>query len=97
MNRHVRGNLSRELGNPDILHNHRIRLGVGNRLKGFDRLAQFVVKHQRVESEVAFHPAPVQGAHDIGQFSKREAHLCAGGEVLQTKVNGIRPRFDGGV
>ena len=59
--------------------------------------AQLVVEDQRVEGDVALDAAPVQRAHDLGQFVQREADLGAGGEVLQPEVDGIGAGFDGGV
>jgi hypothetical protein len=39
----------------------------------------------------------VQRVHYLGQFGQRKAHLGAGSEMLQAKIDGIRAGLDGSV
>ena len=97
MHIHGGGDLVCQLRDAHILHDDRIRACGGNLLQGLHRVAQLVIEYQRVEGDVAFYAAPVQGADYVRQFCQREAHFGAGAEVLQTEVNRVRTRFDGGL
>ena len=63
------GAISRaSLRDAHILHDHGVRAGFGDGRQGARGLVQFVVEDQGIESDVAFHAAPVQSGHDFRQF-----------------------------
>ena len=93
----LRCDLSRQLGDPNVLHDDRIRARLGDRGQASGRFGQLMIEDQGVEGNVALDPALMQGAHHVRQFGQREADLGAGGEVLQAKIDRVRAGFDRGL
>jgi hypothetical protein len=91
------GDAPHKLRNAHILHDEGVSARRGD---GSDRLHggfQLVVEDQRVEGDVALHPAAMQRAHHLRQLVERKANLGARREMLEAEVDGVGACFDGGV
>ena len=87
--------LLRHADDAGVLHDDRVGSRLGDFGQRARRFVEFVAEDERVESDEALHPAPVEGGHHFRQFLQREPDLGARREVLEAEINGVRPGFDG--
>ena len=89
--------LLRQFEDAEVLHDDGVGPGFGDSRQRAGGLLQLMLEDQRVEGDVAFDAAAVEGPHDLGQFVEVESDFGAGGEMLQAEVDGVGAGLDGGV
>ncbi len=97
MNRKIRREMADQPADADVLHDGRVHAGGDDGTQIIFCIGQFILKHQRVERDIAFHAAPVQKFHQLWQiaFGKiMRPHPRV--EFVQAEVNGIRAIFHSG-
>lgn len=61
-----------EMGQPEILNDHSIYTGGGDRLDEFDSFRKFVGKDQSIEGDVAAHVVRMEVVHHLRELFERE-------------------------
>ena len=97
MNLQIRRDLFDQTANSDVLNDYRIDAGVGHCDDCSLGQFEFMIEHQRVESDEPFDAALMEGFHRFGKFFERESDFGAGREMFQAKVDGVGAGFDRGL
>lgn len=86
-----------EVGQAQVLHDHGVGAGFGDRADGLHRLRKLVGEHQRVEGDVAADVVGVEVLHHPRQlFDGKVGRPVAGVEAaVEAEVHRVRPVGDG--
>ncbi len=78
---------------PEVLHQHGVHAGRHGQPHHALGLLQFVAEDQRIERQVALHPADVEERHEFGHFGGCEIDRSRTGvqPALQSEVHRIGP------